>query len=251
VTLNYGSWDEARLIARAAELFARRGAEGPNGAGGPKGLAEAYPLHRAFLEGHEELERRHPQELAAATRAVDAYDRLLTAVGLRDEQVTSDYALVSAAAFAGRSLLFLFVYLPLAVIGTIFNWPTYRLVGIVAQRLVTEADTVSTYKLFAGFFLFPLTWIAEAVAAGWWTGSPWAGIAVLVLAPLTGRSALSFAERGGRLLEETRAFLLLKTRDRVRESLREKRREALVAVEGLAGLYSGPKVVSEESDVVE
>lgn len=232
VTLNYGSWEEARRLARAAEIFAHRTRELPS----MGRLAESFPLHRAFLEGYEDLKRHHPEKTAEAARAVDAYDRLLGAVGLRDDQVAADYPLSPALGFVGRSLLFLFIQLPLALVGTVLNWPTYRLVGVVAQKLVKEADTQSTYKLFAGFFFFPLTWIAEAMLAVWLTGRLWAGPLVLVAAPLAGMSALDFAERAGRLVEEARAFLLLKTSEKVGLALRQRRQEALEAVVELAGL---------------
>lgn len=235
VTLNYGSWEEARLLARAAELFAPRDRALP----GATDLAEAFPLHRALLDGHEWLEEHHPEKTAAASRAVEAYDRLLQALRLRDDQVVADYPLSPALGFVARSLLFLFIQLPLAAVGTLLNWPTYRLVGAVAQRLVKEADTVSTYKLFAGFFFFPATWLLEGALVTWLTGHLWMGLATVVLAPMTGHSALFFAERASLLAQEARAFLLLKTRDRTREMLRERRGEALAAVEELAGLYGG------------
>lgn len=57
VTLNFGSWDQARLVDRAAELFAGE-EEGPS-------LAAEFGRQQALLAGSDELAARHPERLAA------------------------------------------------------------------------------------------------------------------------------------------------------------------------------------------
>ena len=83
---------------------------------------------------------------------------------------------------------------PLAVLGTIANWPPYRLVGTIAERFGREADVLATYKLFAGVLLFPLWWLLCAVAAAHIGGIP-AGSAVALGGPASAWLALSFQER--------------------------------------------------------
>ena len=249
VTLNYGSWEEARRIGRAAELFSRRPGSGDTAAaGGAAGLpgeaplAERFSLHRAFVEGYAELCRRHPQATAAAAAAVDRYDRMLGAFGLRDDQVAATYPAAPVARWLGLTVLRLLVYLPLAVVGTALNWLPYRLVGEIAARATREPDMPASFKVFGGIVLFPLTWLLEAVLAARLAGprpaaETAAALLTLAAAPLTGWVALRFDDRRGQLWREARAYLLLRSRRAIAAELRARREAAAREVAALADLY--------------
>ena len=81
---------------------------------------------------------------------------------------------------AARALL-----LPLAAIGILLNWLPYQLPGWVARALTRTPDEPATYKILTALLAFPAVWIAEAVAAAMAAG-PWAGVAMAVVAPVTG-----------------------------------------------------------------
>ncbi|HEY0782351.1 MAG TPA: 1-acyl-sn-glycerol-3-phosphate acyltransferase [Thermoanaerobaculia bacterium] len=237
VTLNYPSWDEARLLGRAAELFAHGAAELP----GRPGLASAFPLHRTFIDGYRDLSRRFPERTAGAAAAVERYDRLLAAVGLRDDQVAAAYPPSPVVRFVLRSLLRLLVHLPLAALGVVLCWPVYRLIGEIARRAARrDADLAATFKVFGGLVLYPLSWLAEAALAAWLgraTGHPLAlAVATLVTAPLAGYAALRFDDRRAVFWREARAYLVLRTRRRLAAELRALRDEALEQVKELAEL---------------
>ena len=233
VTLNYGSWEDARLIARAAEIYGRANPDLP----GRRRLAETFPIQQAFIEGYEDLRRRFPERVEAVASAVRAYDRLLDALHLRDDQVAAAYPFSPVLRFTGRTLLRLLIHLPLAILGTVLNWPTYRLIGLVAPLAARrEPDQVATYKLFGAVLFFPLTWIAEAwLAARWWGW--WAAPAVLLLAPLAGWAAVLFHETHTAFWKEARAYLLLRTRRRVAEQLKACRETVLEEVGKLEDLW--------------
>ena len=235
VTLNYESWEDARLIARAAEIYGRAAADLP----GQRRLADAFPIQRAFIEGYEDLRQRFPERVQAVAEAVRSYDRLLDALHLRDDQVVAAYPFSPVLRFVGRSLLRLLIHLPLAIVGTILNWPTYQLIGPVATLVARRVpDQIATYKLFGAVLLFPLTWIAEAVLAGRWWGW-WAAPLLLLLAPLAGWAALLFHETHKTFWKEAWAYLLLRTRRRVADQLRECRETVLKEVGELEDLWRG------------
>ena len=283
VTLNYGSWKEARLLGRAAELFSAvdAGAAGAAGGGtaadarttadagtaadavasGPSGaagaasnlrglpgettLAERFSLQRAFIEGYAELCHRDPERTAAAAAAVDRYDRMLGAFGLRDDQVGSSYPAAPAVLWVGRTALRLLVYLPLALVGIVLNWLPYRVVGEIAARAARTPDVPASFKVFGGIVLFPLAWLLEAGLAAWLAGplpTHRAAAALLTLAagPLTGWVALRFDDRRGQLWREARAYLLLRTRHAIAAELQARRAAAAREVAALAGLYRAP-----------
>jgi 1-acyl-sn-glycerol-3-phosphate acyltransferase len=233
VTLNYGNWEDARLIARAAEIYGRAEVELP----GRRRLAEDFPIQRAFIEGYEDLRRRFPERVEAVAAAVRSYDRLLDALHLRDDQVAAAYPFSPVLRFIGRTLLRLLIHLPLAVLGSVLNWPTYRLVGFVAPLVARRApDQVATYKLVGAVLFFPLTWITEALLAAHWWGW-WAAPLTLLLAPFAGWAALLFHETHTAFWREAWAYLLLRTRRRVAEKLRTCRETVLEEVGKLEDLW--------------
>jgi 1-acyl-sn-glycerol-3-phosphate acyltransferase len=233
VTLNYPSWEKAWLIGRAADLFDRAELDVPRG----RRLAERFQVHRAFVEGYQELCRRYPERVEAVEGAVREYDRLLRAFELRDEQVASAYPPQPVVRFVIRTLLRLLVHLPLAAVGTVLNILPYTLVRLVALVVRRHPDQVATYKVFGGLFLYPLTWIAEAVLAVRWTGKVWLGPLVFLAGPLTGYAAMLFYEQSEFFWREARAYLVLRTRKRLAGELKARRDAVLREVEALVALY--------------
>jgi glycerol-3-phosphate O-acyltransferase / dihydroxyacetone phosphate acyltransferase len=240
VTLNYATWEDARLAARAADLYRRRDPEVP----GRGKLSESVTVRRAFLEGYRDLRDRHPERTAAVVEAVRDYDHLLHAFHLRDDQVGAAYRASPAARFVARSLLRMLIHLPVAIVGTVLTWPVYRLVGAIAKRATRDADQVATLKVLGAVLLFPLTWIAEGFLIGHYL-NPWIGALLALTAPFTAYVALLFDDQRSTFWRESRAYLLLRTRRRVAAELKEKRENVLHQVEDLAQLSAaGPHSAS-------
>lgn len=231
VTLSLPSWEEARLIARAAEVWAR-----PSAADPPRGrpLDQEVPLRRAFAAGYRDLSAREPERVALVAQAVRRYDRLLSLCRLSDAQVATDYPASPALRFVAGSIGRLVLHLPLAAIGMVLNVVPYQVVGWIAHREGRKAaDQEATYKLLGSIVLYPLCWGAEAALAGWrWGG--WAAVIVGIAAPVAGWSALRFLEGGQRFLREARAFFVLRTRRDLKRELRERRIEVVRGLEDLA-----------------
>lgn len=234
VTLNFPSWDEARLIERAAEIFARPSAELPS----EPSLGDRFELGRAFIAGYAQLHAAWPEEVEKVAEAVREYDARLAHYRLRDVQVASAYPTGRVALFVLKSLAVLLLRLPLAAAGLAVNYPPYWAVGRLARRLGGEPDLPATYKIFGSLVLYPLTWILWSVAVGLAWGL-WPALAALALAPVTGYFALRFYERRRYFQGQARAFLLLRSGHPGVEELRRLRREVLGAVERLAAVFVG------------
>ena len=89
---------------------------------------------------------------------------------------------------AARALL-----LPAAV-GILLNWLPYRLPGWVARALTQTPDEPATYKILTALLAFPVVWMGEALLVARVLGF-WAGVAMAILAPLTGYVALRVHDR--------------------------------------------------------
>jgi 1-acyl-sn-glycerol-3-phosphate acyltransferase len=234
VTLNYPSREEASLLEAASELFAARERELP----ARLALAEAFALRRAAIASYERLRARDPKRVEAMRARLAAYAARIEALGLRDEHVAARYPREEVLAYAIGSAALLLWWLPLAALGTAFNWIPYRLVGIAAGRAQSQ-DLPATLKLFGGFFVFPIAWALWALLAGLRFGAG-AAFATLILAPATGWYAMRFQERYERFFDDAVAYLRVKWRRRRVAELKRERDALHVDVSDLAKQAAEP-----------
>jgi 1-acyl-sn-glycerol-3-phosphate acyltransferase len=240
VTPNFDSWEQARLVGRAAEVLAHGDPDLPL----QETLGKGFDARRAALVGYRELERRHPERVRAVAAEVAAYEALLAAAGVRDRQVAARYPLPGVARWLARTLAALAGWLPLAALGTALNLLPYLAVTATARVFGRPEDMRATYKVFPALAFYPLTWAAEAWAAARLAaaagGGEWAlgaALAALAAGPLTGFAALAFHDRRRRLVAEAKAFLTLRTRRRLAAELRRRREAVRRGVEELVDLY--------------
>ena len=206
VTLNTESWHTQQLLAHAAEIYA---GEPERDMPGEAALHERFSLRHSFGKGYEAARAGQPERVAALEAMARRYELLLEAFGLRDDHVTANYPWAYVAGYVSESVPALLARLPFAAIGYLLNAIPYHVVGRVAALVEHEGDQPATYKLLAGFFLFPLTWAVEtALAASAW-GTPGA-LAMAVIAPATGWVALRFYERNESFWRESFAYLTLR-----------------------------------------
>jgi glycerol-3-phosphate O-acyltransferase/dihydroxyacetone phosphate acyltransferase len=244
VTLSYGSWEEARLVERAADLWLLPDPELPV----QPAAADRFAARRRVLERYRELADARPERLAPLERSLAAYDRLLSAFGLRDDQVGAAYPSPSVARFVGETLWLLLVRLPLGAIGTVLNYLPFKLCGRIGARVADHPDMPGSYQLFGGIVLYPLFWAVEATLTGWLWGAPWAAL-VLLLGPLGGWAAMRFRDRVRLLRTEARAYLMLRGPGRLGGELRRRRdevREGLLELAAEIGEASGPEPRQDE-----
>lgn len=224
-TLNYATWQEARLFEQAAAVIERHdaafealqrlaGAPGTgaasSGEAGASTLARSYELQRRLHALYPELRRRFPDLTAAVVEAVADYRRRLGAAGLGHGHLVGKYRPAPVLRYFARVLFQLGVRLPLALVGTVLNLIPYLLTDALV-RLFRLQPMAATYKLFGALVLYPLAWLLEALAAGFVLGAPWAA-AVALAAPVTGWLALGFWETWDDLRKRVWGFLLLTSR---------------------------------------
>lgn len=212
VTVTYRSWDEARLLARAVELFDRPEVVMP----GERSLAETHRLARLLARRLEEVRDAFPEETRRVAADTERYHRMLRALGLRDDQVAARYPRLRAFRWALGKVASVSIGLSIAAVGALLSYVPYEVVGRIASRPALAREVQATWKLFGALFLYPVAWGAEAGVAAWGASRagwerPWlAAVAVAIAAPVTGWAAILVFERARRLIEEVGAYLLLR-----------------------------------------
>lgn len=228
---NYRSWREARLVQRAAAIWARPEIEVPT----RDRMAAAIPVSQAFAEGYRELAAAQPERVEALAARVERYDRALELCGLTDEQVASSYVPAQVLRYLLTTVPRLLVWLPVSLVGIALNWLPYRIPGWVARALRQPPHVAATYKVIVSVVVFPLFWLLEAGAVWRWLGAL-EGLLTLVVAPLSGWFALKFSEHLTRFRGEARAFMVLRSGQRVARELSGMRREIYDETASLARL---------------
>jgi 1-acyl-sn-glycerol-3-phosphate acyltransferase len=238
VAPNFESWDDARIIGRAADIWDQRDPILP----AKLSLADTFKRRRAFGQAYTWMKKHHPDMTSAARNALIEYGEHLSAAGLRDEQVGASYPLGSVLGFVARSLIALFVRLPLSVVGTVLNWMPFQISRIPAQG--KGRDKIATWSIFTGLILFPALWLIQAlilsmIATRWFDPQGVALVFVIVLlaAPITGPVTLHFHDHRRRLFHEARAWIILKTRKNLARKLTRKRHEVLGHLEVMSKVY--------------
>ena len=238
VTLNYGTAREARLLARAGDIY-RSGT--PPSLPGRQGMPELYSVRRQFAEGYDVMKEKMPERVSALARSVDAYDRMLRVTGFEDRQVVSCYRRGQVLRYGARMAARLLLYLPAGAAGILLNWIPYRLTDRIARPHGEQIQDPATYKILGGLFVFPAAWVLESLLAGMLLG--WGAALALFLASLAlAWAALRFKEDVESFWSESFGFFRLRARRRIWDELR-KRREALaeeiseVAEDYLAGRF--------------
>ncbi|HEY3447974.1 MAG TPA: lysophospholipid acyltransferase family protein [Myxococcales bacterium] len=214
------------LVARAERIFL---APQP----GTPALSTQFDVRRGLLDGWAKLRRLDPERAEAVVRRIRHYESALEQSGLDPGLLDPKYfRAASVVSFSARALAWLFLLLPLAVVGTVVHAPAWLAVDFLSRRMARkDLAVLATMKVLAGMLFYPLTWLALGIAAGRLVSVP-VGLAAPVVAIAAGWAALRFFERldvivgGARALGlflfRRRAFLrMAKERDGIRQQLVE------------------------------
>jgi len=214
LTLQADSHEALDLIGRAERVISL----------GRAGLPEQLALRKRFIAGYARLRERDPARLAHLQSRFERFESELGDARLEPETLPAPTVRGSV-----KTLATLLVTLPLALIGAVALYPTYRLIRFLAMRLTKEQELVATIKFVGGIVLYPLTCIAWGALVAWRAGVP-LGIVTALLLPFIGYIALRFFEQLDDVAGRTRALTwriarraafarLMRTRHELREEI--------------------------------
>ena len=214
VTVNYPSWEEAKLIQRAAKLYAANTKLDSE----IESLADEFSVEKQLADAYLRTKESNPRRIARIVEAVNGYDRLLRVLSVQHQHVVAEHPKLLQAIYSLRKLSLFLIRLPLSLLGIFLNMVPFFLTRILSGVKI-RADRQSTAKIFGGLILYPLCWTLQAdllssqafSALLWW-----------LLAPLSGISSLLFRERHAQLLEELRTYLKLNTHADMRQELAQR-----------------------------
>lgn len=222
VTLQLETTEDRELVDLAERIWARE-----KGEARPRErqrLSERLPRMRAFARAYGRLRAEDADRAARLRLGVRRYQRMVTALGVREGDVPRRYRPGTVALYAVAQLLTLLLVLPAAVLGAVFWAPPYGVTRAVAMRFRPKHDQVATYKLSVGFFAFPF-WLGVVCAAVFFTVGARAALAIAVTAPILGLAAVTWRARQAMVREDVRVYLRARRRPGTPDRLGELRAE--------------------------
>jgi 1-acyl-sn-glycerol-3-phosphate acyltransferase len=218
LTLQADSREALDLIGRAERFISL----------GRAGLPEQLALRKRFIAGFTRLRERDPARLAHLQSRFEQFEAELGDANLEPETLPPPTVRGSV-----KTLTTLLITLPLALIGAIVHYPTYRLIRFLATRLTKEEELVATIKAVGGIVLYPLTYIAWGALVAWRFGAA-IGIVIALLLPFIGYIALRFFEQLDDVIGRTRALTWRAARRTAFARLMRTRQELREEIEALA-----------------
>jgi 1-acyl-sn-glycerol-3-phosphate acyltransferase len=189
VTLQADSQAALELIARAEDILT---------ADEDQPLAKELDLRRRFIEGYRFLRLRDPDRLKRLESAIAQFEAELRRAKLDVHELKPRIDL--------WRVLRVVVLLPLALAGAIVSYPTYKLVGVLANRAAKgEGAMIATMKFIGALGLYPLTYLVLASVIGWRLGLL-AGLASLLVLPILGYLTLWVFEGVDDVIGDLRAI---------------------------------------------
>jgi 1-acyl-sn-glycerol-3-phosphate acyltransferase len=192
----------------------------------PRNDAERVERLRELSVSLRRLRAEDPERADELVRRVTELGDRLACLGLRVRDLDLRYTAGGVARFAARNAFLFAVSLPLALVGALFWWLPYRLVGWIAGMRRVSADIVATQKVLAGLAVFGL-WYAGAIVLASTLGDAWDALVVAGGAPGLGVLTLRFADRLAAGRKEVTTFLRFRGAASLKERLAARRDELL------------------------
>ena len=239
VTLQFETTEDRDLVSLAERIWAReKGAVRPRER---QSLSQRLPRMRTFVHSYARLRSEDPVRADRLRSVVRRYQRMVTALGVREGDVPPRYRPSRVATYAlGQFAMLLFV-LPAALVGMAFWAAPYEITRRVTMRIEPKHNEIATYKLTLGLLTFPL-WLGLATVLTSFGMGVEVGFLVLRAAPIVGLAAIVWRAREGELREDVRLFLRARRRrhtlDRLQIQRTELVREFEDVVEGWSNLES-------------
>ncbi|MDX6383081.1 MAG: glycerol-3-phosphate O-acyltransferase / dihydroxyacetone phosphate acyltransferase [Blastocatellia bacterium] len=199
------------LIARAEQIFSAAEVDEHDE---EQKLERSLELRQNFLEGYAFCRSHFPQRLDAIEARIVRFEFELQQAGIDPDDLSLPPTAAHTILRLLAQVMTCVLLAPLAVVGTVLHYPAYRLAGYLSRSLARhEQDVVSTFKILSAMLLFPLFWIAMAIAL--WRLAGWqAGVGAIILIPICGYVAVRFFEEIDRFFGSFVALALFVTRRR-------------------------------------
>lgn len=217
VTLNVDSHEELALAQSLERFFAFR-----HGKYRQRSMELRFRALKKITQAYQQLRERAPERLESLRLHLHQFERLCRYWGVRDYQLSIRYRPGVVTRFLLRSLLILFLLLPLAFWGILNSWLPWWLTEFYARRIAHGLDQYDTARILVGLLLFGLFWGGQTALVYVYFGTLAALLYALSL-PVTAAAALLLKHDRYRIWDNLRVFFTFIRRRKLRPYLKARR----------------------------
>ncbi|MDH3672103.1 MAG: 1-acyl-sn-glycerol-3-phosphate acyltransferase [Gammaproteobacteria bacterium] len=219
VTVNAESSEALALSRRLERFFALRRGRYRRGS-----LEQRFRALRKLIRSQRILRKRDPARVASLSQRLERFERLCSHFGVHDYQLTVRYTPFVIIRFLFRSLLMLFLVLPLALWGAINSAVPLLLVSRLMPRIAKGSQQYDTTRMALALAVFIVAWALQTAAVFWFLGGLSALLYFLSLPLATAAAILMYREKD-RIVENVKGFFLFMRKRRLRDYLLDRRKE--------------------------
>ena len=240
LTINAGTWEDLSLLDTVRRLYQPSKIS----------IEERVELARRFNTYYPDIKDK--PDIKALVTSVKDYQDELYLLGLQDREISGNLRASLFIFKLFRHLSIMFIWLPLALVGSPIHFPIAFLLGKGSRIMAPRKDVVATTKFIAGFLLLNMLYLTLGFGA-WSAGYGWRSTLVPILFALSGFGCLKLAERGRSVWRTiwiwTHCLAAKSTIKELREKRRQLKTQVLQAVnqnmpEGLERIFYQDSVPS-------
>ncbi|MEE9596072.1 MAG: 1-acyl-sn-glycerol-3-phosphate acyltransferase [Acidiferrobacterales bacterium] len=219
VTVNAESSEALALSRRLERFFALRRGRYRRGS-----LEQRFRALKKLIRSQRILRQKDPERVVSLSQRLERFERLCSYFGVHDYQLTVRYTPLVVISFLFRSLLMLFLVLPLALWGAINSAVPLLLVSRLMPRIAKGSQEHDTTRMALALAVFIIAWTLQTAAVFWFFGGLSAFFYLLSLPFSTAAAILMYREKD-RIIENVKGFFLFMRKRRLRDYLLDRRKE--------------------------
>lgn len=219
VTLNAPSWEDIDLATRVENFFALR-----HGKCRHEKLQQRFLALQRLLDGKRLLLVHEPDKVRALISHLRMFERLCKCCGISDYHLTLNYKPALIALYVLRTLVVLFIGLPLMLWGAINSAMPFVLTGLLSTRIARGLDQYDTSKILLGMLLFGVFWALQTAWVFYMFGGQWTIVyatSLLVSTPV----AVALRHELRNILINLKVFIMFLRKQQLRAYLKTRRQE--------------------------
>lgn len=199
-------------------------------------LKEKFEVDQRVRDAYAYYLERDPDRVRKAREMIEDYLSQVEQHGLREPRIGEYRGLSTLLKEAALRLPVFLLATPIWLYGVITNYPSYRLTGILAEKMSVDVVEIATNKILVGLFAHLAWYTTLAALVGWQFGWIW-GMRIWITFPLSGFLTLELADRLRPFFQTLRATVIFLTQKDLGRRLKVDREKILLELRALTEEY--------------
>lgn len=235
VTRNVRQVQDAEFIEKLEKIY-HEGYLGVDLEAVHPNLKQKFEVDQRVRDAYAYYLEREPDRVNKVRTMIENYLSQVEQHGLRETVIGQYRGLSTLLREAARRLPVFLLASPIWFYGVLTNYPSYRITGILAEKMSVDVVEIATNKILVGMVAHLTYYTALAALVGWWFGWIW-GLRIWITFPLSGFMTLELADRMRPFFRTLRATVIFLTQKDLGMRLKVDREKIVLELRSLTEEY--------------